>query len=184
VGPAVLFLAACSGGPEPQPTPGTTTSTPVTTTVAAPPSTTAPTTPAPTYTKPPARGLKRPAGLAPLSDIPCEFATSDAQFFQLAWYDAVKRVTQGDPVPASTWTALVNTLGTYRGGIGEARTKLKSDGVPTSFIVYRDLNELDTAMRSGIDVARKRDESKVTQIYYAVKTAQDHLVESCGVLEG
>jgi hypothetical protein len=128
--------------------------------------------------------VKRPAGVKPVSDLPCEFATSDAQFFQLAWYSAAAKYAEsGDPVPASGWPSLVKTLPTYRQGVTEARADLQADGVPSSYIAYADLRELDAAMVAGINAARKRDESKVLNVYYAVKTAQDHLVESCGALE-
>jgi hypothetical protein len=122
--------------------------------------------------------------VAPVSDLPCEFATSDAQFYQLAFYgDLAIYVERGDPVPAGKWQSAANGLGKFRGGIAEARANLRADGVPTSYIAYADLNELDRAMLSGISAARKRDESQVLHVYFAVKTAQDHLVESCGALE-
>jgi len=179
--PVVVLLASCSGSPDPQSTQGSTTSAPpttvTTTTPTAPPTT-------PTYTPPAKRGVKRPAGVTPVTDLPCMSANDDAQFFQLGWYgDLAKYVEQGQSPPDARWASAAKNIGTFRGGIATARAALQADGVPTSYLAYQDLKELDAAMLAGISAARKRDESQVMHVYFAVKTAQAHLVESCGALE-
>jgi len=177
----VAALAGCRSTPDPAGT------TPPTSTVATtpPPTTTSPTaTPIPTYTPPPGRGVKRPPGVAPVKGIPCDPASSDAHFYEVAWFSSfASYAADGKPVPDFQWAGAQGDLSVYLSGTGKARAALQAAGVPASYPAYRDLSDLDAAMRQGINVARTRAESKVLTVYFAVKTAHDHLIESCGALE-
>src|SRR5215468_11168122 len=153
---AVLALAGgCTGTPAPQATgtPRPTTppaSTAVTSTV--PPST-AP--PIPSYAPPPSRGLTRPPGVAPVRGVPCDPAVTDEHFYEVGWYGSFASYAEdGDPVPDSQWQGAEQNLQTFLDGTGKARAALRSAGVPTSYPAYRDLTELDRAMRAGIAVVR------------------------------
>jgi hypothetical protein len=182
---AAVLLTGCSNSPEPQPS--SSTSAPSTTT---PPVTTsqAPTTPAapPTYTSPPSRGVTRPPGVRPVKDVPCSRAVSDAQFYAAGWFGGVASYVQdGEPVPDFQWADAVTSLPKISGagGVAMARANLRADGVPTSYVAFKDLADLESAMRTGNNAAKARDESKALGVYFAVLTAKDHLVESCGALE-
>jgi hypothetical protein len=174
-------LAGCGDNPTPQATSTTSPATAVTT----PPTTDTPTaTPIPTYTPPPSRGLKRPPGVAPVAGIPCDPASSDAHFYEVAWFSSfASYAAEGKPVPDYQWAGASGDLSVYLSGTPKARSALLAAGVPTSYVAYRDLADLDAAMREGIAVAKARDESRVLSVYFKVKTAHDHLIESCGALE-
>lgn len=180
---AAVLLAGCSNSPEPQPS--SSSSAPSTTT--APTTTEPPTTSAtPTYTPPASRGVTRPAGVRPVKDVPCSRAVSDAQFYAAGWFGSIASfVTKGEPVPDFGWTDAAKALPKISGagGVAMARAKLAADGVPTSYLAFKDLADLESAMRTGDNAAKARDESKALDVYFAVLTAKDHLVESCGALE-
>lgn len=185
--PAVIstavLLAGCSGSPDPQPS-GSTSAPSSTAPVTTSP-TVAPTTPAiPTYTPPPSRNLRRPAGVAPVKDTPCAFAVNDAQFYQRQYQgDLATAAQSGQPVAAADWADAVRGLSSIHGGTAQARAALKADGVPTSYVAYKDLADLDRAMAAGLQVAKNKDDSKVLQVYFDLQTAMAHTIESCGALE-
>jgi hypothetical protein len=182
-GVAVLALVVgCTGEDGPQ-----ATGTPTVTTPPAPSSTVETTTAAatPTYTSPPSRGLTRPAGLGPVPGSACDPAATDAHFFEVAWYTGYAgKVEAGEPVPDFRWAEGPRVLPSFRRGVATSRTRLVNAGVPAGFAVFGDLADLDAAMREGVDVARAKDDSRVLPVYFRAKAARDHLIESCGVLEG
>jgi hypothetical protein len=175
-------LAGCRGDPSTQASP---TTTPPTTAVTTPPTTDTPTaTPIPSYTPPPGRGLKRPPGVAPVKGTPCEPALADEHIYEVSWYGSFATYAEdGERVPDFQWTGADKDLQRFRGGIGVSRAALRAAGVPTVYAAYRDLAELDAAMRDGIAVTRARDEDKVLSVFFRLKTAHDHLLESCSALE-
>ncbi len=181
---AVAVLALAGGCTSTPPSQGT--GTPTVTTPSSTPSTVATTTaPAiPTYTPPPGRGLTRPPGVAPVRGAPCDPAVTDEHFYEVGWYGSFASYGEnGEQVPDSQWQGAEQNLQTFLDGTGKARAALRAAGVPTSYPAYRDLTELDRAMREGIAVVRARDDSKVLPVYFALKTAHDHLLESCSALE-
>jgi hypothetical protein len=116
--------------------------------------------------------------------VPCDEALTDQHFYEVAWYSAFAAYGErGDPVPEFQWADGQRVLPGFLGGVSKARAALQAAGVPGSYAAYRDLADLDTAMRTGIAVARAKDDSRVLGVYFALKTAHDHLLESCGALE-
>jgi hypothetical protein len=176
----MALLAGCTDKPAPVPSPTPTTAAPTT-----PDSTPTDTgTPAPSFTPPAPRGVTRPPGLGPVKGSTCDQAISDAHFYEVGWYSAYASYAEdGKPVPDIQWADGARVLPTFLSGVGTTRAALQAAGVPSSFIAYRDLAELDGAMRGGVTVAKARDETKLLAVYFAVRTAQAHLVESCGALE-
>ncbi|MFB9239662.1 hypothetical protein ACFFWC_29725 [Plantactinospora siamensis] len=184
----VLALAAACSDPAHPPTAAPTTAgvtnTAPTDSSNAPATPEASTPPSPTYTKPPSRNLHRPPGVAKLSGSVCAYGESAIQFFATSWAASqVQPVTEGRPVRDSVWAEAVEVLGTYHTGIAKTRSKLQAAGVPKSFVVYQDLADADAAIAEGIAAARAKDDSKVIPIYLKSRTAEDHIVESCSVLE-
>ena len=111
-------------------------------------------------------------------------ALTDEHFYQVGWYGSFASYAEdGRQVPGFQWRGAEQSLRTFLDGTGKARAALQAAGVPTSYPAYRDLTELDGAMRAGIAVVRARDDSKVLPVYFALKTAHDHLLESCSALE-
>src|SRR5262249_51336161 len=118
-------LAACTSTPPPPQ--GTPTTTPVTTATTPSVISTPTPPPPPSYTPPPSRGVKRPPGVAPVTGVPCDPASTDAHFYEAAWYSAyVAYVETGDPVPDSQWASGVQAFPTFLGGSRKARAALQS----------------------------------------------------------
>lgn len=182
---AVLALvAACSDAKDPQ-VGNPATSAPGS--PAAPATTAAPTTsgpPSASYTKPPSRGLTRPAGVAAVSNSTCGYAQVAIHFVGASWgNNQVPYVTKGQKVPDDVWAEGVGLLPTYKGGIEDSRSRLKSQKVPESYVVYQDMADADAAIDAAIAASKAKDDSKVIPVYIALRTAEDHFTESCGVLE-
>ena len=180
---AVLVAGCDSGTPSAAPP---TSSAP---TSAPPPLTSPPpaTSPAvPTYTPPPSRGVTRPPGLGHISSNICAFASISAQGFIGAWSSGlVAYVQDGEKVPDFQWQDAARVLPSrsFSDGVKNARTGFQQAGVPANHPVFSDLSELEAAMREGIAVAKAKDETKVMAVYFRLRTADDHLTESCGALE-
>lgn len=119
-----------------------------------------------------------------MKDTPCAFAVNDAQFYQRVYNaDLATSAAAGEPIADPLWADAAGGLGQFHGGTDKARAALKADGVPTSFIAYKDLADLDRTMAAGIQVAKRKDQSKVLQVYVDLQTDTAHVIESCGALE-
>jgi hypothetical protein len=180
VSAAVLAaLAGCGSTPPaaaPSSTPPTATATPDTASPTA--------SPIPSYTRPPSRGLTRPPGVRPVSGTPCDPASTDAHFYEVAWFSGfASYASQGRTVPDFQWAGAAGDLKEYLGGAPKARAALQAAGVPAGYLAFKDLADLDAAMRQGITVAGAREDDRVLPVYFAVRTAHDRLIESCGALE-
>jgi hypothetical protein len=122
--------------------------------------------------------------VAPIPESTCDDATSDAHFFEVAWFSGYAAYAErGEQVPDFQWSTGQTALPRFLRGESKARAALMAVGVPGTFPVYRDLSDLYNAIRQGIAVTKARDDSKVLEVYFNAKTADDHLVESCGALE-
>jgi hypothetical protein len=192
--PAVALLAlagGCDSAPASQAGGPPGGSTPAASSAAAAPGATpsgpaATSTPAPipSYTAPPGRSLARPPGVGRVSGSACDAALSDEHFYEVAWFSGYASYVQaGDPVPSSQWATGPRVLPAFLGGVPKSRAALQSAGVPRGYPAYRDLADLDAAMRAGIAAAKARTDATVLPVYFRLKTAHDHLLESCGVLE-
>jgi hypothetical protein len=182
----LALVSGCDSTADSQAGGSPTGTTPATAPVTTPPSTadtpTAP--PIPTYTSPPSRNLERPPGFGRVPGSACDPATTAAHFFAASWAaNAVSYVQRGAPVPAFQWADAARVLPGYRDGVAKSRSALLAAGVPRGFVVFQDLADADAAMREGIAAAKARADSRVLAVYIKVRTAHEHLVESCGALE-
>ncbi|WP_433088136.1 hypothetical protein ACQP1P_19640 [Dactylosporangium sp. CA-052675] len=180
----LMLVAACSDDKKP-PVGSPATSAPGS--PVAPATTAAPATsgpPSASYTKPPSRNLTRPAGVAAVSNSTCGYAQVAIHFVAASWgNNQVPVVTAGHKVPDDMWAEGAQVLPTYKGGIEDSRSRLKSQKVPESYAVYQDMADADAAIDAAIAAAKAKDDSRVIPVYLALRTAEDHFTESCGVLE-
>jgi hypothetical protein len=175
----VLTLAAACTGSSHQGAGGTVAASSL-----PPPSTATSGPPSAEYTKPPSRNLTRPPGVAPIPAPTCTDAQIDIHIFGASWSaNQVKPVTAGRPVPDAVWAETARVTGGYHTGIAKSRSRLRTAGVPASFVVFRDLDDADAAISEAVEAANAKDDSKVISIYVKARTAEDHLVESCAALE-
>jgi hypothetical protein len=179
---AAIVLTGCSNSPDPQPSASGSTSAPATTSDA--PITEPPATPAPTYTPPPSRNPTRPPGVRPVKDTPCDDALTDAHFYDVGFYGALASFAEGgSSIPEASWVDIQKNRPNVAPGIAKSRAALTADGVPTSYLAWKDMAALERALNASEQVIKKRDETKVLSVYYAFRTAEDRLLESCSALE-
>lgn len=180
-----LMLAACGGDSEPrgESTDSSPSAKPTPTETTAPPSSEP--SAVPSYTPPPSRTIPRPPGLPALGGDVCGSVAIQMHGAVGAWYSAAASYAEdGNPVPADEFASSVRVMPSFLKGPRTTRTELQAAGVPAGFVVFQDLTEAERAIQQSVTVAQASDDSKVMAVYFRIQTANDRLVESCGVLEG
>ncbi|MCE7001605.1 hypothetical protein LWC34_01920 [Kibdelosporangium philippinense] len=169
---SACVLAGCTSEPQAgQPAP---VSTPTTTTSTPPPTTTKSRVP---------RQIEPLPGGKKIAPTLCHQAQFSMHGAVVGWYGvATSFVEANKPVPERSWEETLRVAPTFKETPTRQRPLLIQAGVPETHVVIKDLDAFLAAVDEELDVARTKDESRVTEVNRKLTDARDNFVESCGAI--